>query len=58
MEILTAVTYKNQQIFYTASLGLVYHNECQYDLDELICQADDEMYEAKAKGKNQLVSNF
>ena len=54
----TAIIYKNQQIFYTASIGLVYHNECPYDLDELICEADRQMYEAKAKGKNQLISNF
>lgn len=54
----TALLYQNQQIFYTASIGLVYHNEWQSDLDELICQADSQMYEAKAKGKNQLISNF
>ncbi len=54
----TAIIYKNQQIFYTASIGLVYHHECPYDLDELICEADRQMYEAKAKGKNQLISNF
>lgn len=58
MAMLTSVLYKNQQIFYTASIGLVYHNEYQCDLDELICQADNEMYLAKSKGKNQLISNF
>lgn len=58
MAMLTTVLYKNQQIFYTASIGLVYHNECQCDLDELICQADNEMYMAKSKGKNQLISNL
>jgi diguanylate cyclase (GGDEF)-like protein len=54
----TAILYKNQRIFYTASIGLVYHNECPDDLDELICEADSQMYEAKAKGKNQLIGNF
>jgi diguanylate cyclase (GGDEF)-like protein len=58
MAMQTAILYKNQQIFYTASIGLVYRNECQYDLDELICEVDTQMYEAKAKGKNQLISSF
>lgn len=58
MAMLTSVLYKTQQISYTASMGLVYHSECQYDLNELICQVDNEMYKAKGKGKNQLVSNF
>lgn len=52
LAMLASVLYKKQEISYSASIGLVYHTVCQYDLDELICQADNEMYEAKAKGKN------
>lgn len=54
----TSVQYRNQQISFTASIGLVYFYECQSDPEELIRQADYNMYQAKVKGKNQLISNY
>jgi diguanylate cyclase (GGDEF)-like protein len=53
-----SIQYEGQETFYTVSVGLVYHHECIYSCEELIIQADKQMYKAKAKGKNTLVCNW
>jgi diguanylate cyclase (GGDEF)-like protein len=52
------IKYEEQQISYTVSVGLVYYHECRYSSEELIRQADNQMYKAKAEGKNRLACNW
>lgn len=58
LEILRAsVNYQGQTIPYTVSIGLVYCNQCEGSPDELIRQADNHMYLAKYRGRDQMVYN-
>lgn len=50
------VNYKGNEIHLTASMGLADRKDPEMTIDQVITRADEAMYEAKQKGRNQIVT--